>query len=203
MTGLKAKLLETAKALQSALLDLLYPKDVCCLCCDRAIAPDAQDGLCDDCLAALDALGAQPQAIDPAPGIVRAAAAFPYTGQARRLIIRLKYERLREAAVPLARAMAMLPGGETDVLVPVPTTKKRLRKRGYNQAQVLAALVAGVFGLMLGVILLLYHLCSLESCGVAYMTPFASGGRGILQALTRPPAAKKSRREPALKTGRR
>ena len=68
---------------------------------------------------------------------------------------------------------------------------------------VLAALVAGVFGLMLGVILLLYHLCSLESCGVAYMTPFASGGRGILQALTRPPAAKKSRREPALKTGRR
>lgn len=147
MTGLKAKLLETAKALQSALLDLLYPGDVCCLCCDRAIAPDAQDGLCDDCLAALDALEAQPQAIDPAPGIVRAAAAFPYTGQARRLIIRLKYEHVREAAVPLARAMAMLPGGETDVLVPVPTTKKRLRKRGYNQAQVLAALIAQETGM--------------------------------------------------------
>ena len=67
---------------------------------------------------------------------------------------------------------------------------------------VLAALVAGMFGLALGSILLLYHLCTLESCGVPYMTPFA-GGRGTAQALIRMPAANKSRREPALRPGRR
>ena len=67
----------------------------------------------------------------------------------------------------------------------------------------LAALIAGVFGLMLGVVLLLYHLCALESYGVPYMTPFAASKRGLFQALARPPVSKKSRREPALKTGRR
>ena len=45
-------------ALKNALLDLLYPKDVICLCCDRAIAPDAQDGLCPACIEALEELEA-------------------------------------------------------------------------------------------------------------------------------------------------
>lgn len=143
------KLQTYIKALISALLDLLYPKDVLCLCCDRVIAPDAQDGLCPACVEELEELEAwqQTQEIVPAPGIVRAAAAYPYTAQARRLIIRLKYEHVRDAAVPLARAMAMLPGGEADALVPVPTTKRRLRARGYNQAQVLAELVARETGM--------------------------------------------------------
>jgi len=136
-------------ALKNALLDLLYPKDVLCLCCDKAIAPDAQDGLCPACIEALEELEAQQQAegIAPAPGIVRVSAAYPYTAQARRLVIRLKYEHVRDAAVPLARAMAMLSGGEADVLVPVPTTKNRLRKRGFNQAQVLAEGIARETGM--------------------------------------------------------
>lgn len=139
------------KALINALLDLLYPRGVLCLCCDRAIAPDAQDGLCPACIEALEELEAQQQAqeIMPAPGIARVHAAYPYTAQARRLVIRLKYEHVRDAAVPLARAMAMLPGGETDVLVPVPTTKRRLRERGYNQAQVLAEGIARQTGMPL------------------------------------------------------
>ena len=137
------------KALKEALLDLLYPKGVTCLCCGRAIAPDAQDSLCPACLEALVELEAQQQAqeIIPAPGILRVSSAYPYTAQARRLIIRLKYEHVRDAAVPLARAMAMLPGGEADLIVPVPTTRKRLRERGYNQAQVLAELIGRETGM--------------------------------------------------------
>jgi len=136
-------------ALKNALLDLLYPKDVICLCCDRAIAPDAQDGLCPACIEALEEFEArqQDETIPPAPGIARVHAAYPYTAQARRLVIRLKYEHVRDAAVPLARAMAVLPGGETDILVPVPTTKRRLRERGYNQAQVLAEGIARQTGM--------------------------------------------------------
>ena len=136
-------------ALWNALLDLLYPRDVLCLCCDKAIAPDAKDGLCPECLEALEELEAQQaqEEIVPAPGIALVRAAYPYTAQARRLIIRLKYEHVRDAAVPLARAMAMLPGGEADLLVPVPTTKKRQRERGYNQAQVLAELIGKETGM--------------------------------------------------------
>ena len=143
------KLRTLIKALKEALLDLLYPRDVCCLCCDRAIAPDAEDGLCPACMEALSELEAQQQAQEtlPASGIERVSAAYPYTAQARRLIIRLKYEHVRDAAVPLARAMAMLPGGEADLIVPVPTTRRRLRERGYNQAQVLAELIGRETGM--------------------------------------------------------
>ena len=142
-------ILKYLRQLWNALLDLLYPRDILCLCCDRAIAPDAQDGLCPACLEALEELEAQQaeEEIAPAPGIVRVRAAYPYTAQARRLIIRLKYEHVRDAAVPLARAMAMLPGGEADVVVPVPTTRRRLRERGYNQAQVLAELIGRETGM--------------------------------------------------------
>ena len=142
-------ILKYLRQLWNALLDLLYPRDILCLCCDRAIAPDAQDGLCPACLEALEELEARQaeEEIAPAPGIVRVRAAYPYTAQARRLIICLKYEHVRDAAVPLARAMAMLPGGEADVLVPVPTTRRRLRERGYNQAQVLAELIGRETGM--------------------------------------------------------
>lgn len=137
------------KALKEALFDLLYPRDVTCLSCDKAIAPDAEDGLCPACLEALAELEAQQlaQEIIPAPGIRRVSSAYPYTAQARRLVIRLKYEHVRDAAVPLARAMAMLPGGEADLIVPVPTTRRRLRERGYNQAQVLAELIGKETGM--------------------------------------------------------
>ena len=61
--------------------------------------------------------------------------------------MKLKFERQRPAAVPLARAMAALPAGEEELLVPVPTTRRRLRERGFNQAQVLCSLLAGTWGM--------------------------------------------------------
>ena len=43
--------------------------------------------------------------------------------------------------------MAALPAGEEELLVPVPTTRRRLRERGFNQAQVLCSLLAGTWGM--------------------------------------------------------
>ena len=40
--------------------------------------------------------------------------------------------------MPLWHAMLTLPSGDEEVLVPVPTTKKRLKERGFNQAALLA-----------------------------------------------------------------
>ncbi|MCG6957940.1 MAG: hypothetical protein LJF04_18260 [Gemmatimonadetes bacterium] len=59
----------------------------------------------------------------------------------------LKYEGWRELAVEMGRAMARLelPRGSDDVtpvIVPVPTTRARVRRRGYNQAELLARSLA-------------------------------------------------------------
>jgi spore germination protein KA len=66
---------------------------------------------------------------------------------------------------------------------------------------VFAAILAGLYGLVLGGAALVYHLCTLECFGVAYMTPFAdSSGAEVLRAISRRPMTKVRLREPALKT---
>lgn len=151
---MKQALQSLLRRVADALLDLLYPDRVRCLCCDRALGEDEQDGLCPDCVRALEKLELhqhlreQQGEHEPLPpGVSYVHAAYPYTGQARSLILKLKFERLHDAAVPLARAMTTLPAGEEELLVPVPTTKRRLRERGFNQAQVLCALVAEAWGM--------------------------------------------------------
>ena len=72
------------------------------------------------------------------------------------LVHALKYEGWRELAGPMAIAMARVvprapAGGDLAsaraLVVPVPTTNRRLRERGYNQAGLLARGVAGALGL--------------------------------------------------------
>ncbi|MCD8117779.1 MAG: spore germination protein [Oscillospiraceae bacterium] len=42
----------------------------------------------------------------------------------------------------------------------------------------IAAALAGMFGIVVGTALLLWHLCSLETFGLPYMTPLAGSGGG-------------------------
>ena len=132
--------------------ELLFPERVRCLCCSAAIGEDAKNGICPDCQAALETMTARMEALNASrgtqlpPGVDYVSAAFPYEEQARRLIWRLKFDRVRGAALPLARAMSRLPGGEEELIVPVPTTKRRLADRGFNHA----ALIAGHLGEALG-----------------------------------------------------
>lgn len=86
---------------------------------------------------------------DP-PAYRRALAACSYEGQARELILQLKFHGLRPAAawwaqrlVPLARALPV--SGET-VVVPVPLGRRRQRERGYNQSGEIARRVARALG---------------------------------------------------------
>lgn len=151
---MKQALQSLLRRVADALLNLLYPDRVRCLCCDRALGEDEQDGLCPDCVRTLERLELRQHQREQQgereplpPGVSYVHAAYPYTGQARSLILKLKFERQRAAAVPLACAMTTLPAGDEELLVPVPTTKRRLRERGFNQAQVLCALVAGNWGM--------------------------------------------------------
>ena len=130
----------------------LYPGPVTCLCCDRPIENDSPDGLlCSLCCKSLEHLfGIQEQRSqghNPPEGLAFLYAAYPYEAQAKTLVYRLKYDRLRRATIPLARAMFLLPAGEEELIVPVPTTKVRKRQRGFNQSALLADWLAREYGM--------------------------------------------------------
>ena len=68
-------------------------------------------------------------------------------------------------------------------------------------AMVFLATFFGLFGIAVGLALLLWYLCTLESFGVPYMAPLCEGGaREILRALLRPPLNRVKLREAALHT---
>ena len=134
--------------------DWLFPERVTCLCCSQALGEEEEDGLCPACARALERLNAQQEereqsseALTLPEGIGFVHAAYPYRDQVRRLVHRLKFESIRAAAVPLARPMAYLPAGEEELIVPVPTDAQRKRKRGYNQATLLAQHIAKELGM--------------------------------------------------------
>lgn len=77
------------------------------------------------------------------PVLVRVHCATALAPPATDLLHALKYEGWPAVVPVLARLMAgCLKAGEGDVAVPVPTTAARLRRRGYNQAGLLARSVA-------------------------------------------------------------
>jgi len=135
-----------------ALLDLLLPTS--CGGCSRFGTP-----LCQGCRLALrPASNPSHRFLAPDPGVVVgdafevALAAFAYEGVLRRALQRLKYGGMARIAQPLAEAAApclralVATVGPCD-LVPVPIHVGRLRERGYNQAELLAAALARAAGL--------------------------------------------------------
>lgn len=133
--------------------DLLFPDEVLCLCCESALGEDAQDGVCPACAQALDRLAAEQEAREREErgawpdGIAYVHAAYVYDAQARTLVHQLKYRSVRAAALPLAGQMALLPAGEEEMIVPLPTDRRRRRKRGFNQATLLAQALCEEWGM--------------------------------------------------------
>lgn len=132
--------------------DLIFPDDVLCLACSRALGEDMQMQLCPACVAALARLRERQEAIDydaiPLPsGVAFVHAAYPYEGEAKALIRRLKFESVRAAALPLAEEMAYLDAGEAEMIVPVPTDEGRRKRRGFNQSTLLAQHMAKTIGM--------------------------------------------------------
>ena len=144
------------RALLKGAADLFFPQ-VRCLSCDEPRAIDPGIALCDHCSTALMALtlrdGCCPHCLSPmrrdAPCryclelgmryLSSAYSAFRYHGPSQRLITRLKFHGVHLAATPLIEGMLdALDGSHFDALVPVPLHKRRLRERGFNQAELLA-----------------------------------------------------------------
>ena len=125
-------------------LDLALPAT--CAGCSRE-----GDAICASCLPALDArLESRPgvpiglPAHLPAP-LVQLEWCAPYSGAVRRALHELKYSGEQRLAAPLGAAIARRwkrAGAGGDLLVPVPVHAERLRRRGYDQAALLAAAAA-------------------------------------------------------------
>jgi len=103
--------------------------------------------LCDRCRAAVRPLGAEPLWL----GGVETWAAVAYEGPVRALVAGLKFRGAAGLASPLAAQILaaapprlLAPG---TALVPVPLHPARARRRGYNQAERIAAAIARRSGL--------------------------------------------------------
>lgn len=116
------------------LLDTLYPPR-CGLC--KWLG---QDGVCPQCQAEMRPLA--PKAIPPIPLIDQAEAVYSYQGRAAQAIKLLKYARATNIARHMAQEIHHLAQTRLaipqDLVVPVPIHPRRLYKRGFNQAALLA-----------------------------------------------------------------
>lgn len=98
-------------------------------------------GICPKCEAALP-WTEDKDTLREGPGGLRCAAPLWYEDLARDGLLRLKFQNASAAAEPLgeliARCAAEHFSGEFDTVTWVPVSHKRLRERGYDQAQLLA-----------------------------------------------------------------
>ena len=122
--------------LPEVLLNLLFPPK--CPFCGKV--QDAV-GICTNCEKELPWVP-DVEAVRKGPDGVCCAGAVWYEGTVRDALLRFKFEGAAEAAEPLgellARCAAEQFGGEFDTVTWVPVSRKRLRSRGYDQAERLA-----------------------------------------------------------------
>ncbi len=126
------------------LLDLLFPPR-CALC--GALVDSSSTPLCPRCEKGLPERE-EPNVLLHGP-YGKCAAALYYEDNAREAILGLKFQGRRAPVPILARYMAQAAAehlaGEFDAVTFVPVSRKRLRKRGYDQSRLLAHALAEIW----------------------------------------------------------
>jgi len=120
----------------NSLLNLLFPPK--CPFCGTVLD---QIGICNGCRSKLPWAEGN-EALRNSPGGLRVCAPLRYEGLAREGVLDLKFHGRMGAAEPLGELVAACAAewysGEFDTVTWVPVSKQRLRKRGYDQAELLA-----------------------------------------------------------------
>ncbi len=137
------------------LLDFFFPRY--CLGCGREGAyfcarcreglPFQEPPYCPVCGKSLDH---HPDCDLLAPELLELRSVFRFEGVVKKAVHQLKYNNLRDIAAPLGGFMADFLKSNSicsDLLVPVPLHKSRLRERGYNQSELLALTLHRLTGL--------------------------------------------------------
>ena len=140
-----------AKRLLGGLLDLLFPPK--CALCGRLL--DRETDLCRDCRKETEEFpaGAPKKHPDQKTGpqfLDSFTAVWYYKGNVRSGILRLKFHGAAALAAPYGRMLAMklyqCRRESFDHITWVPVSTKRRRKRGYDQAELLARSVGAELG---------------------------------------------------------
>lgn len=148
-------------------LDVLLPPQ--CLCCDTPVSTQGQlcarcfggigliaGPVCDRCGVPFATAGPSgggllcPACVAAPPRYGRARAALRYDGSSRKLILPLKHADRPELAGALAPHMLRAGAAllcRADILVPVPLHRRRLFRRRYNQAALLAGALSRLSGI--------------------------------------------------------
>jgi ComF family protein len=133
-----------ARTVPARILDLAFPAR--CPGCGTEGSP-----ICDECLPGLHARLERPAGIpiglpsDVPPPLVQLEWCAPFSGLVRRALHELKYTGETRLAKPLGNAVARRwrrAGAGGDLLVPVPVHADRRRRRGYDQAELIAIAAA-------------------------------------------------------------
>lgn len=128
-------------------LDIFFPP--ICLNCKKYLEDGDKDNLvCTSCLASIKMYN---NLFYPSPGITLAAASSYSNPALRELIHCLKYKGFLKAGKPLGEILIKYLSNldlhlENCIVVPVPLHPSRKRKRGFNQAEILAEIVSKHFG---------------------------------------------------------
>ncbi len=146
---------EISKIYLAALADLFYPER--CVGCERR----SSDVLCRACFETLPMVGSPVCGRCGLPtafatfvceecknvdfGFESARAPLKYEGVGKKIVHALKYRGYKQVVERLAVPLMLetLGDGRFDAVVPVPLHRSRLRKRGFNQAELLARGIAG------------------------------------------------------------
>ena len=144
-----------------ALAEFLLPQQ--CLECgrfgaalhERCVAefPRAERPRCRVCWTPARALVCERCLLDDArDGFTELRTPFRFTGAARRAVLEAKFRGVTALLPPLARAAAasIEPSWRVALVAPVPMVARRERRRGFNQAALIAREVAAASGLRFG-----------------------------------------------------
>ncbi len=127
-----------------AVLDLLFPPK-CTFCHD--LLPSSESGICDACALQLMRLSPVERSGEFFETCI---AAYPYETPVRESMLRFKFSGRQEYAkiyAPmLAASIRERLAGRYDVIGWVPVSRRRKRKRGYDQAELLARQTAAILG---------------------------------------------------------
>ena len=134
-------------SLSERLRILLFP-DLCPFC--RKVVPP-HTGCCRDCEAKLPRTSGT---LEPVPGTDALFCPLYYEGEAADAIRELKFSAKPGIARHLAKLMAeVVPADRFDCIVPIPMHHSGIRKRGYNQAELLARYLSEETGVPLRIFL--------------------------------------------------
>jgi ComF family protein len=130
------------------ILNLFFPRN--CAGCNNTLVSNERF-ICTDCLMHLPKTGFWKEVENPAAKLfwgkikIEYAASYCYfqkKSRIQKILHHLKYKDMQEMGEMLGKLfgeeLLNTPFGSTDLLIPVPLHKSRLRKRGYNQSDLIA-----------------------------------------------------------------